>query len=883
MENDPKQLSLFDFDKNLIDNPGEEKKHPLNNETTLEGFKNRVKDYIEYKIEHKDHKFYFYIFKNDLLLESPFLNNNIDYIPNKEDFIKLYNGYRIDKTELDELRAKYNKTYIYLVDNDSSQLTEENKDDILANKEYQGYRYLIAYYFNNPYEKKEDKIAYILNLNKFEYPKKYVYDIINKKEILRDGKLTAIDKNFLNFGFNEFESWDYSYKPLLERYYNKQGLEAIKKYYISIPHDIEPSYSRNHIDHAIEYKEYNFFMDILLNVIIQENALINKNIVDYKTILKDRIERINNNIIYIDNEIKQRQDLFNSILDSNKLDSGAFNKWLLSNNPDMELKEILSRDSKRYNYFKKTQRNELLYPDEIKDYNYIDSLKLSDKDSLEYAYYINLEARDLDYSNAINKLSLDKNKESLKKIDQDGTIEAYYQDQAKIYFNSKYHLRDNSELIEREELDNHNEATITNNIANRLYLDPNIFQVVKNENEIKEAQDLINRINELESKIKEMESLRNKTLDYEEREKIEIELTALKEEYSSLENAKSIKKYITINNKIIKVKTSSPDTRIIETKPNIYLKNNDYELKLPKMFDTRNAYLKENDKEIETYSLDSFTPKMTNYYMAFLGYLIKRGTGAHNKEDIISLKFLRDYLDLDKKRYKNQIIMFLSFLKATTIENANFKYRTYETKKNGKVEYKKEIETYKIMNIIYNYSIDKDNLYITYGNLFELTRDKSSKIYTHEDFIASPEQLLISSYANILKNQTNKNDFDSEGNYKNYKEIALIKFIGAVPSYYNNLIASNNHDTKNNMLTIINDLDALNKNALERLNYIYNPSELRNANNIEDYKRYKIGLENRENKIPVKINKKESNIKESIEDKRIKRQNKKAPQKKKKV
>ena len=84
------------------------------------------------------------------------------------------------------------------------------------------------------------------------------------------------------------------------------------------------------------------------------------------------------------------------------------------------------------------------------------------------------------------------------------------------------------------------------------------------------------------------------------------------------------------------------------------------------------------------------------------------------------------------------------------------------------------------------------------------------------------------------------------------------------------------------MLTIINDLDALNKNALERLNYIYNPSELRNANNIEDYKRYKIGLENRENKIPVKINKKESNIKESIEDKRIKRQNKKAPQKKKK-
>lgn len=892
MENDPKQLSLFDLDNNLIDNPGEEKKHPLNNETTLEGFKDRVKNYIEYKIEHKDNKFYFYIFKNDLLLESPFLSNNIDYIPNKEDFIKLYNGYRIEKEELDKLREKYNKSYIYLVDNDSSQLTEENKSDILANnKEYQGYRYLIAYYFNNPYEKKEDKINYILSLNKFEYPKKYVYDIINKKEILRDGTLTAIDKNFLNLGFNEFESWDYSYKPLLERYYNKQGLEAIKKYYDSIPHDIEPNYLRNHIDHAIEYKEYNFFMDILLNEIIQEKALTNKNIVDYKTILKARIERINNNIIYIDNEIKQRQDLFNSILESNKLDSGAFNKWLLSNNPNMELKEIRARDSQRYSYFKKTNRNELLYPDELKDYNYIDSLKLSDKDSLEYAYFIYLEYKDLDFKNLINKASLRKNKESLKKIDQDGTIEAYYQDQAKIYFNSKYHLRDNRELIEQEEILKGNIASYSNNIVNIFKYDSFSFKNL-NEPEEKDAQELINRINELESKIKDNEEKIKNSFKYPD-----IDINLLREENEEdkkllehLKKMKAQKGYISFNDglKIIShTQGSNKDimANIEETKDHIIIKYNDnISIQQHKsiLVDTK----KNNKKITQEKSISELTSKKSTRLNLLSSIIIDKASNTrNNKIELDKLETLEALgLNISKTTLKDSITelrLLLTILQDRKLTASRLKTKSPETKARGKVEYKKTTLETASISFISDFIINDDKILITLGNILEETiKNNTSKIWKKETIkYNNPNERLILDKSLSLLAQPSYSNFNNKGEYLNNRNIAIATLISPIHEISSKMETIESNNFKRDIGTpTFNLLNSLNKNPnspidfdskeLDKIKYYTTPEELENT----------ISIKYKKDSIPSKIKHEEESRKDSI----AKIEEKKSTQKKKK-
>ena len=894
MENDPKQLSLFDLDNNLIDNPGEEKKHPLNNETTLEGFKNRVKDYIDYKIEKKENKFYFYFFKNDLLLESPFLSNNIDYIPNKEDFIKLYNGYRIEKEELDKLKEKYNKSYIYLVDNDSSQLTEENKSDILANnKEYQGYRYLIAYYFNNPYEKKEDKINYILSLNKFEYPKKYVYDLINKKEILRDGTLTAIDKNFLNLGFNEFESWDYSYKPLLERYYNKQGLEAIKKYYDSIPHDIEPNYLRNHIDHAIEYKEYNFFMDILLNEIIQEKALTNKNIVDYKTILKARIERINNNIIYIDNEIKQRQDLFNSILDSNKLDSGAFNKWLLSNNPDMELKEIRARDSQRYSYFKKTKRNELLYPDEIKDYNYIDSLKLSDKDSLEYAYFIYLEYKDLDFKNLINKASLRKNKESLKKIDQDGTIEAYYQDQAKIYFNSKYHLRDNRELIEQEEILKGNIASYSNNIVNIFKYDSFSFKNL-NEPEEKDAQELINKINELESKIKDNEEKIKNSFKYPD-----IDINLLREENEEdkkllehLKKMKAQKGYISFNDglKIITHTIGSNNdimANIEETKDHIIIKyDNDITIQQHKSI---LIHTYKNKKEItQEKSINELSDTLATRLNLLSSIILDTASNTRNNkieldrlETLKGLGYNPDKSTIEKKGNAT-LRLLLSILQDRKLTKSYIKTKTQETKAKGKTEYKKAILETASISFISDFVIKDDKIIITLGNILsESIKNNNSKIWKKESIIYNnPNERLILDKSLSLLAQPSYSNFNNKGEYLNNRNIAIATLISPIhelssrvdttePKHFKRDIGAPIHSYLSSLNNNPNSPIDFDSKDIDAIKYYTTPEEL-NENTIS--------IKFKKDSIPSKIKHEEESRKENI----AKIEEKKNSQKKKK-
>lgn len=890
MENDSKQLSIFDLDKNLIDKPEEEKKHPLNYETTLEGFKDRVKNYIEYKIEHKDNKFYFYIFKNDLLLESPFLSNNIDYIPNKEDFIKLYNAHRTNKEELDELRAKYNKSYIYLVNNDSSILTEENKDDILANKEYQGYRYLIAYYFNNPYEKKEDKINYVLSLNSFEYPKKYVYDIINKKEILRDGKLTAIDKNCLDFGFNEFESWDYSFKPLLERYYNKQGLEAIKKYYEAIPHDIEPEYSRAHKDHAIEFKEYNFFMDILLNEIIQEKALIDKSIIDYKSILKARLERINNNIIYIDNEIKQRQETFKEILEANKLDSGAFEKWLLNNNPEMELKEIISRDSKRYSYFKKTKRNELLYPDEIKDYNYIDSLKLSDKDSLEYAYFIKLESLSLDYNNAINKLSLDHNKKSLSNISHEGTIEAYYQEQAKIYFNSKYHKRDNRELIDQEEISKGNIASYSNNIVNIFKYDSFSFKNL-NEKEEKDAQDLINRINELESKIKDNEEKIKNSFKYPD-----IDINLLREENEEnktllehLKKMKAQKGYISFNDglKIIShTQGSNKDimANIEETKDHLIIKYNDnISIQQHKsiLVDTK----KNNKKITQEKSISELTSKKSTRLNLLSSIIIDKASNTrNNKIELGKLETIEALgLSISKTTLKDSITelrLLLTVLQDRKLTASRLKTKSPETKARGKIEYKKTTLETASISFISDFIIKDDIILITLGNILEETiKNNSSKIWKKEQIkYNNPNERLILDKAQSLLAQPSYSNFNNKGEYQNNRNIAISTLISPIHELSSKMetIESNNFKRDIGAPTF-NLLYSLNKNPnspidfdskeLDKIKYYTTPEELENT----------ISIKYKKDSIPSKIKHEEESRKENI----AKIEDKKKPQKKK--
>lgn len=845
MAPEPTQL-YFDLDGNIKE-PGKKKKikkHPFNDERSLEAFKGVFLSphYLDNSI----------LLKSPLLCESQELYNE-DLL---KDFIKW------DSRAIEDKSLIENAPKISLLDNFNKDLNSINTDG------EQTFKYFINYYFKEPLETKEDKIAYINQMETLELPKKYIYNVWTKEGTTK--KLNIIDKEALGLMANESENWKYKYKPYLEKFFNALGIQELKKYYDSIPFISEEE--KDEIDtynNRIKYKEYNFFNHFILDSIIQEAITDNHEIIDYKTYLEFTIKRDTKRYESSLATYKEKEKyIIDTLKKINKTQQDL--EIYISTKENLDYKEAFKRDKSRYNYLSGYYYNREEYKEDIA---YIEALKNAPEDSLESIYFKLLEL-DFYYTYFVWLVAtrLKNNKDLIERVKDINSYEAYCNNMAKEFLAPKYRYRDLEKKETALEIAKGNIATYSNNVIETLkfssaYVKKLDGSKLEDYNQIKEDIETLNiKISGINDKLK------NPGLDYEERERLEQELETLKQELNSLMESKKDKGYITINNNPYSLNLASnhnqlKEVKIEETKDSIIVVLKDFKRIIPKNF---TILTKKNNKD--TYkeaSLEELTPTIATKLQALTSIIIDTACNSHDNKILLNtndtlLKLGYDPNSTDKKRYIYNLKFMLTYLQYQKISNIYLK-GAFNPKTNKKEN--KLMEEYASLSFISSFLINSNEIAITIEELLikGLYEHNKSKYWKPKDLdYNTPEQRLLNERAYSLMNQAKiSNDGIIERN------LTIESLILTNPSYRDK-IEDLKHYERNLATPLFNDFNILNMTPSNTLEY--NSKDLLGVKTIrtkEDLKRT-IGVKYRENSTPQKLINRQEQIKLNKESKKKK-------------
>jgi hypothetical protein len=749
-----------------------------------------------------------------------------------------------------------------------------------SNKKSSFSYYFINYYYLDPKETLEDKLKYIESMQELELPKKYIYDLVNDKELYND-ELKPQDKLILNLGLNQTEYFNLFLKSYIEEYYTQEVFKYIKELYRKLS----------------KIEEYNpFTHSMVLN--IHDELTLNDDLYLFDELV---LNKESNNIIYTNSNIKSYHDLleynlkfFIQSLEKYNQDEKNFNNLLLKNKLTLdELKEyiLIKYNSNNFDYLTLIHRTNIYtatqiieatnrplerilelidtnvvfkeYQEDLYLYNELTTAK---DDSKEHLYYLYLQLLILN-ENFI-KDNINKIKIKLKNIDDSSTTEFNINEESKYLFT--YHRRTEILKNELEAVKQKKTREMANNITTTLkFKQWSLGKLIGKSKKIyddykKQCEILDNQIEEIKAKLKNIDD-ESKEYDNLKKNKatLETKKEALIKDLLNKHNIIEIPYYDNLGKQhkqpmilyFVNQKYMQRGYKkefIIETTPiSLDFKRDDISISYP--FNINYDTFINKKPITQTFSLKDLDSDRFGY---LLSLILDEISNKPSKEiDIILDEKLFKKLDFTIENKKKAILFIRQHI--TLLSGIKFKEASITlVDKKGKKYNEKTAFT----SIIQSGSIDNNILHLVvsdsffnsiyyYDNKLNSWRLRTSSYYLNKDNGLSPIQNRMLDYSENLLNQNNF-------------EISLINLYSQ--KRLQNIINNQGKpQAKKEALAMKNDLNIINNNNYNNITYNI-PRGLELYTKIDLIKTVKIKAKHRE-ETP-----KERHIRESIELKKNK-------------